>query len=147
LESKYSYIGGTKVKADVSLDFQLKSPIDKVWKALTDSEILAKWMWDNDFVPVVEHNFQFTTEPSEWWDGIVNGEVLEVDEPNKLSYTWESSGEKTTVTWTLKETSEGTHLHFEQAGFSEQTKEIPGALEGAISGWTQFVEKLKPLIE
>lgn len=39
---------------DVSLDFHIPSSIEQVWKALTDSEILAKWIWDNDFVPVVE---------------------------------------------------------------------------------------------
>jgi uncharacterized protein YndB with AHSA1/START domain len=132
---------------DVSLDFHIPSPIEQVWKALTDSEILAKWIWDNDFVPVVEHNFQFTTEPNEWWDGIVNGEVLVVEEPHTLSYTWESSGEKTTITWKLKEESNRTtSLHFEQTGFSEQTKAIPGTLEGAMSSWTEFVEKLKKLL-
>ena len=70
--------------------------------ALTDSDTLANWIWDNDFKPVVGQKFQFRAEPSEWWDGIVDGEVLEVDEPNLLSYTWVSAGETTTVTWTLK---------------------------------------------
>lgn len=61
-----------KMTADVSLDFHYSSPIDQVWKALTDSEILAKWIWNNDFKPEVGHKFQFRAEPNEWWDGIVN---------------------------------------------------------------------------
>src|SRR5690606_1659974 len=133
--------------ADVSLDFVYESSIEEVWKALTDSEILAKWIWNNDFKPVVGHKFQFRAEPNEWWDGIVNGEVLEVDEPHKLSYTWASQGETTTITWTLKEGPDGTiHLHFEQSGFSEQTKAFPGAIEGAKSSWQQFGEQLKTVL-
>ena len=133
--------------ADVSLDFQYTSSIEKVWHALTESDTLAKWIWDNDFKPVVGSKFQFRSEPNEWWDGIVNGEVLEVDEPNKLSYTWASAGETTTITWTLKEGSDGaTHLHFEQTGFSEETKARPGAIEGSKYSWTQFSEKLKSVL-
>ena len=96
------------MKSDVSLDFQFTSSIEQVWNALTDSDTLAKWIWKNDFKPIVGHKFQFRAEPNEWWDGIVDSEVLEVDEPHKLSYTWVSAGESTTVTWTLKKGSDGT---------------------------------------
>jgi uncharacterized protein YndB with AHSA1/START domain/DNA-binding transcriptional ArsR family regulator len=137
-----------KMTADVTLDFQYNSPIDQVWKALTDSDILAKWIWSNDFKPVVGYKFQFRAEPNEWWDGIVNGEVLEVEEPHKLVYVWESAGESTTITWTLKEGNDGTtYLHFEQTGFSEETKARPGAIEGAKSSWTAFSEQLRKILE
>lgn len=112
--------------ADVMLDFQYASSINQVWKALTVSDLLEQWIWTNDFKPVVGHTFQFKSEPNEYWDGIVNGEVLEVDEPKKLSYTWASAGETTTVVWTLTETKDGkTDLHFEMSGFSEETKATP----------------------
>lgn len=134
--------------ADVTLDFQLKSSIEKVWKALTDSDVLAQWIWDNDFKPAVGEKFQFRSEPNEWWDGIVNGEVLEVDEPRSLSYIWASAGETTTITWSLKKGSDGlTHVHFEQTGFSEETKSTKGALEGAKSSWENFGEQLEGVLE
>jgi len=118
-----------------------------VWNALTDSATLAKWIMENDFKPVVGHKFQFRTEPNEWWNGIVDCEVLVVDEPHKLSYTWASAGENTTVTWTLKEGSDETiHLHFEQTGFSEETKARKGAIEGAKYGWTSMGDKLQKLL-
>ncbi|GGA27414.1 metalloregulator ArsR/SmtB family transcription factor [Psychrobacillus lasiicapitis] len=135
------------MKPDVSLDFQFTSSIEQVWNALTDSDTLAKWIWKNDFKPVVGHKFQFRAEPNEWWDGIVNSEVLVVDEPNLLSYTWESAGESTTVTWTLTKNSDGTtHLHFDQAGFSEETKARHGAIEGAKYSWMQMGEKLEKVL-
>lgn len=134
--------------ADVMLDFQYASSINQVWKALTVSDLLEQWIWTNDFKPVVGHTFQFKSEPNEYWDGIVNGEVLEVDEPKKLSYTWASAGETTTVVWTLTETKDGkTDLHFEMSGFSEETKATPGSIEGAVYSWTEFGNKLKTVLE
>lgn len=136
------------MKADVSLDFQLSSSIEQVWNALTDSDMLAKWIWENDFKPIVGHKFQFRAEPNEWWDGIVDGEVLVIDEPNKLSYTWVSAGESTTVTWTLKEGSDGiVHLHLDQTGFSEETKATEGAIEGAKHAWKEMGNQLKKVLE
>lgn len=139
---------GQKMKPDVLLDFQFTSSIEEVWNALTDSDTLAKWIWKNDFKAVVGHKFQFRAEPNEWWDGIVNGEVLEVEEPHKLTYTWVSAGESTTVTWTLEKGSDGTcHLHFEQTGFSEETKATKGAIEGAKYSWMKMGEQLEKVLE
>lgn len=137
-----------KMKADVSLDFHFTSSIDQVWNALTDSNTLAKWIWENDFKPVVGYKFQFRAEPNKWWNGIVDGEVLEVEEPHKLSYTWISAGETTTIIWTLrKKGDEKTHLHFEQTGFSEETKALKGAIEGAKHSWTKMAEQLGIVLE
>ena len=91
----------------LSLDFQFTASIEKVWSALTDSSKLAKWIMENDFKPDVGHRFQFRTQPTEWWNGIIEGEVLIVDAPHRLSYTWASGGEKHTVTWTLQDVGDG----------------------------------------
>ena|SRR5690625_1983546 len=135
------------MKADVTLDFQYTSSMEEVWKALTESDLLKKWIWENDFKAVVGHKFQFRTEPNKWWDGIVDGEVLEVNEPHKLVYTWESAGEKTIITWKLTKKPNGTFLQFEQTGFSEQTKATKGALEGAKYSWMKFGGKLEKLLK
>lgn len=134
---------GTNMEPEVSLDFYFKSPIEKVWFALTDSATLAKWIMDNDFKPIVGHQFQFRTQPTEWWDGIVNCEVLEVEEPYKLSYTWVSGPVNTIVTWTLKEGPDGTtHVHLEQSGFKGETQ----ALQGAIYGWKKMLGQLEKVL-
>lgn len=133
---------GKKMKSDVSLDFQFTSSIEQVWNALTDSKTLAKWVMDNDFKLIVGHKFQFRTEPSEWWDGIVNCEVLKVDKPHKLAYTWASGSENTTVTLTLtKANDETTHLHLEQTGFSEKK-----AIEGSKYGWMRMCDQLEKVL-
>lgn len=129
----------------VSLDFELKSPIERVWHALTDSSTLSKWMFfkSDDFQPVVGHKFRFRTEPGPGWSGIVEGEVLEVDEPHRLSYTW-VSGIYTQVTWTLTESENGvTRLHLDQSGFETDAKREIG---GAKYGWMQMLEQLQNLL-
>lgn len=128
--------------AELSLDFQFTSSINKVWNALTDSDTLAKWIMENDFKPVVGQSFQFRTEPNEWWNGIIDGKVLIVDEPNRLSYTW-TSGEEHTVTWTLQDLGDGkVNLHLDQTGISNDQ-----AAEGAKYGWLDWFSRFEKVLE
>lgn len=119
----------------LTLDFQYTTSIEKAWSALTDSSKLAKWIMENDFKPVVGHRFQFRTQPTDWWNGIIDGEVLLVDSPNRLTYTFES-GEKHIVNWTLQDLGDGkVNLHLEQTGFSSAQ-----GVEGAKYGWANWYE-------
>jgi uncharacterized protein YndB with AHSA1/START domain len=130
----------------VVLDVEVKSPIDRVWQALTDSATLSKWMMfkTNDFKPVVGHQFQFSGAPG--WDGSVDCEVLAVDEPRSLVYSWASDagvdpGHATVVTWTLTEADGGvTKLHLEQSGFRPEAKQEIG---GARYAWKMMLDELQ----
>lgn len=135
----------------LSMDFQFTTTIEKLWSALTDSSKLARWVvnihngqpMENNFKPVVGHHFQFRTQPFNGWNGIIEGEVLIVEPPTRLSYTWASGGEKHTVTWTLKDLGDGrVNLHLEQTGFSQ----VHG-LEGARYGWGKWCGELKKWLE
>jgi uncharacterized protein YndB with AHSA1/START domain len=134
----------------LSMDFQFTTSIEKLWSALTDSSKLARWVanihtgegMDNNFKPVVGHRFQFRTQPTEYWSGIIEGEVLIVEEPTRLSYTWES-GEKHTVTWTLQDLGDGkVNLHLEQSGISNEQ-----ALNGAKYGWGKWLVGLEKMLQ
>jgi len=133
----------------VALDFEVKSPIERVWHALTDSTTLSRWMLfkTNDFRPVVGHTFQFRDAPG--WGGAVDCEVLEVDEPHRLSYSWATGdangpAHSTIVTWTLKEGDGGvTLLHLEQSGFRPEAKQEIG---GAKYGWTSMLNELRNIL-
>jgi uncharacterized protein YndB with AHSA1/START domain len=130
----------------VELDVELKSPIERVWHALTDSATLSEWMLfkTNDFEPVVGHTFQFREAPG--FPGAIDCEVIEVDRPNRLSYTWMTGGQgdqphSTVVTWTLAEADGGvTRLHLEQSGFPVDAKQEIG---GARYGWTAMLDQLQ----
>ena len=73
----------------------LPQPPGRVWQALTDSALLARWLMPNDFRPAVGHQFTFRTEPvpQHGFDGIVQCEVLAL-EPLYPSYpaTIQASG-------------------------------------------------------
>lgn len=133
----------------VVLDFELKSPIERVWHALTDSTTLSKWMLfkTNDFKPVVGHAFQFREAPG--WAGSIDCEVIEVEQPHRLSYTWVSEVENnerhsTVVTWTLTEAEGGvTQLHLEQSGFQTGAKQEIG---GAKYAWMSMLDQLQTLL-
>ncbi len=136
--------------ASVALDVELKSPIERVWRALTDPVRLSRWMMftATDFRPVVGHRFQFRTQPMPGWDGVIESEVLEVEEPHRLAYTWEGGPQAmvvtTTVVWTLTEAAAGvTRLHLEQSGFPSELKQ---AIGGARWGWTKMLEQLETLV-
>ncbi|MFL5807765.1 MAG: SRPBCC family protein [Roseiflexaceae bacterium] len=70
-------------------------------------------------MPRVGHRFQFRTAPVPGFDGVVSCEVLEVDEPRRLSYTWQGGWLRrpTVVTWTLEPVAEGTRVLLDHNGF------------------------------
>ncbi|WP_078394586.1 SRPBCC family protein [Shouchella patagoniensis] len=125
---------------NVSLDFQFKSSIDKVWNALTHSDTLAKWVMENNFRPIVGYKCQFRNDEIGL---VVESEVLVVDMPHTLSYTWVGGPINTIVTWTLKQEGEITYLHLEHSGFEEENQ----AFYGAKYGWSSMVEKMNSLLE
>lgn len=127
----------------LSMDFQYTTSIEKAWAALTDSSKLAKWITENDFKPVVGHRFQFRHQPSEYWDGIVDGEVLIVEQPNRVSYSWATGDERHTVIWTLQDLGGGkVNLHLEQTGFTN----VQGR-EGARYGWVAWFGEFEKALE
>ncbi len=99
------------------------------------------------FEPVVGHVFQLRDAPG--FDGVIDGEVLEVNQPHRLSYTWATVGQgdlphSTVVTWTLTEAEGGvTRLHLEQSGFDAGAKQEIG---GARYGWTSMLDVLRSLL-
>ena len=111
---------------------------EKIWRALTQPHLIAEWLMKNDFQPVVGHGFSLSAE----W-GAVNCEVLAVEPPTSLAYTWAGMGLESVVTWTLTPTSTGTRLRMEQAGFKTGQDQ---AYHGAAAGWPRFFDGLEQVL-
>jgi len=98
---------------------------EMVWEFLTDAQLLAQWLMENNFKPVVGHTFQFNARPKIkiGFDGIVYGEVLDVVPRERLSYSWKGGPGKgkitldSVVTWTLHPKDNGTELVLTHSGF------------------------------
>lgn len=117
---------------------------DAVWRALTDREQLAAWMYPNDFEPRVGHRFTFRVPPSPRLEhGLtVQCEVTVCDPPRELAFTWVVGDFlDTRVSYRLEPDGDGTRVTFEHAGFEQ-----PGAREGAAYGWTTMHAKLAKVI-
>jgi uncharacterized protein YndB with AHSA1/START domain len=126
----------------ISFEFDLNHGPEKVWRALTDPELLAEWL-----LPVFDLKlekgaaFMLKTQAYPPWDGTVNCRVLEVEPHRKLSYAWVvgAMGLDTVVTFTLTPTASGTHLSLVQSGFKPEQKQNFG---GARYGWKMMGGKL-----
>jgi uncharacterized protein YndB with AHSA1/START domain len=128
------------------LDFDFAAPPEKVWRALTEKELVTKWLMPNDMVATVGHKFQFRSEPYGKWNGIVDCEVLEATPPKRLRLAWggvPGVGPATVVSWTLTPTASGTHLHLEQSVASEEPWQT-WAYNGAAMGWKKFFGEALP---
>lgn len=128
----------------ISFAFDLPHSPQKVWRALTDPELLAEWL-----LPVVDLQldpgaaFTFKADPQPGWDGIVNCRFLEIEAHKKLSWTWVVGDIDTVVTFTLTPTESGTLLSLVQSGFKPDQKRNFG---GARYGWKMMGGRLVDLL-
>ena len=137
-----------KQTSAISFELELRHPPEKVWRALTNPDSLAKWL-----LPIVESEtrvetgarFTFQAQPQPGWDGTVKCRVIESELLKRLSYGW-VVGETldTVVTFTLAATATGTKLSMVQSGFTPEQKQNFG---GARYGWKMMGGKLIELLE
>lgn len=126
------------------VEFDLAHAPAKVWRALTEPELLAEWL-----LPAIDFRlepgaaFMFRTQPYPGWDGTVNCRVLEIEPQRKLSYTWTVPFLETVVTFILAPSNAGTHLTIVQSGFTGTQKREFG---GARYGWNMMGGKLVDLL-
>lgn len=132
------------MKRDLIFEAVYPHPPEHVWRALTDSQAMAEWLMPNDFKPQVGNRFQFRTKPAPGFDGIVRCEVLELEPPRKLVYTWKGGPVDTVVTFTLTPVPEGTRLRLEQRGFCGLNAWLVSFLLGG--GWKKIVNRHLPSV-
>jgi uncharacterized protein YndB with AHSA1/START domain len=122
-------------------------PAETLWAYLTNSELLAEWLMETDFKPVIGHKFQFRTKAkvNVGFDGNIFCQVLEVTPFRKLSYSWRGgpgNGRITldsVVTWTLSEQEGGTELLLQHSGFTGLRNALPYLIMN--KGWSLILKK------
>ena len=129
----------TATEAPLSFDCELAEPPEKVWRALTEPELLAAWMMPNDIKAEAGSRFAFAGP-----DAPIECEVLEAEPGRLLRYSWrerpgaDDAGRlpafDSIVTFTLARTaSGGTHLSIVHDGFAPAAQPLV-AVSGAGCG-------------
>ncbi|WP_410784783.1 SRPBCC family protein [Kribbella sp. C-35] len=102
-------------------------PIDEVWTVLTDPAYVAQWTTTGQggrpegFAAIPGTKFRFIGKPTIGWAGIVYCEVIAVDRPRSMHYTWrgdQDSDDVTDVNYLLEETAGGTRVTWTHTGFT-----------------------------
>ncbi|MFB4320303.1 TIGR03086 family metal-binding protein [Actinomadura sp. 21ATH] len=106
----------------ISVGRFLAHPPAKVWRALTEPELLARWLMPGDFRLEVGHRYLMNTRPvpATGFSGKVLAEVLAFEAERMLQVSWkdaERGGTDWTLTWTLRPEGRGTRLFLLHEGF------------------------------
>jgi uncharacterized protein YndB with AHSA1/START domain len=140
------------MKRSINHQYFFAHPPETVWGYLTKPELMAQWLMENDFQPIVGLDFQFRTSPIPRlnFDGIFYCKVLEVVPFKKLSYSWNSgpgNGEinlESVVVWKLEPKDKGTQVFLEHSGFEKP--ENLDLYNGLMHGWLEKFQKIDNLL-
>jgi uncharacterized protein YndB with AHSA1/START domain len=128
----------------------IPKPQEQVWRAIATSKALAEWMFPNDFVARMGHQFTFQVPPNPKvnFEGMtVNCEVLECDPPRRLAFSWIAGGlNDSQVSFRLEPEGTSTRLYFEHAGFDVSQPWGEQAFRGAEYGWAKMLGQLPDVV-
>jgi uncharacterized protein YndB with AHSA1/START domain len=131
------------VNLDVFYEELLPHPIESVWVALTDPAAISDWlMATSDFRAAVGARFRMKTERLST-TGWVDAEVLELDPPHRMAWSWSANDGHTpsTVTFELKPEAGGTRLSLRHAG---EMDSVVGSI--LREGWPERITALAEVI-
>jgi uncharacterized protein YndB with AHSA1/START domain len=127
----------------VVIEREMPHPPEKIWRALTEGQLIEEWLMTNDFQPVVGHRFTLRATPAPGWNGIIECEVMVVEPNSRLTYSWGTMGMVSVVAWTLTPTDGGTQVRMEQSGFGQDQD---ANYKGATYGWLKFIGNLERVV-
>ncbi len=135
---------------EIIVDEVFPHAIERLWAALTDGALMARWMMPpTGFAPVVGTRFTFQTTARGGWDGTIRCEVLEVVPNERLVYSWKGgdagnvgygSPLDTIVTFALAKAPGGTRLTLVHSGFELPKNQT--AFDAMSDGWKKVVGRL-----
>ncbi|PLT30599.1 SRPBCC family protein [Peribacillus deserti] len=134
--------------SDIKKTILLEASIQKVWDTVSTAEGISAWFMPNDFQPVEGHEFHIQSP-----FGPSPCRVLQVDPPNRLSFSWDTDG--WVVVFELEERDGKTEFTLTHSGWKPADEIIGKAGEKSSiirdrmdQGWQAIVsERLKKAVE
>ncbi|MBN8202917.1 MULTISPECIES: SRPBCC family protein [Bacillaceae] len=132
---------------DIKQTVILNAPIEKVWKTVSTSEGIEAWFMPNDFKAELGYEFHIQSP-----FGPSPCKVTELDEPNRLSFKWDTDG--WFVSFLLKDLGGKTEFTLIHGGWKQADELVEKAqAESAVirermsQGWTGILAKLGKVVE
>jgi len=143
----------------IEKQIELRAPISRVWRALTDHRAFGEWFGVQIERPFVEGQVSRGHMTYPGYEHVKWEAVVEKVEPERLfSFTWAhpksfdkatysgdySSDPKTLVEFKLEKTSNGTLLRITESGFDQLPADLRlEAFRRNEGGWTEQVKNLE----
>ncbi|WP_224752525.1 SRPBCC family protein [Metabacillus arenae] len=132
---------------DIKQKVIFEAPIQKVWDTVSTSEGISSWFMPNDFEPKLGHEFHLQSP-----FGPSPCKVIELDPPNRLSFTWDIEG--WVVSFILKELDGKTEFTLIHGGWENLGETVGKANEKTSvirdrmnHGWGGIIERLRKDVE
>jgi len=131
----------------------IAAPIEKVWAAVTQADLISRWFGDRTTLDTVEVGARGIFG----WDGYGDFPVRieELDPPHTIAYRWGNDNteattldpEKSTVfRFTLEQTDGGTRLTVVETGF-DKLADPAVSMESNRGGWDSELDELVAYLE
>ncbi len=141
----------TPTDTSITIETVFNLPIDKLWQAWTDRNIILHWFGsdpngrgiDAKLEVQPDGDFEITFQDADGTQHTCFGKYVEVTRPNKLSFTWawkSEPGFESFVTLLLTASGQTTLQHFEHTGLGNPS------VHNYLKGWTTTFEKLNKLL-
>ncbi|MDH3431111.1 MAG: SRPBCC domain-containing protein [Gammaproteobacteria bacterium] len=141
--------GGAMKENQFAYETYINASQQEVWQALTNAEFTSQYFHathvDSTWEAGAAVNYRYASG-----DVAVEGEVIEVDPPNKLVISWHvlydeaaKAEQPSRVTFTLQDVNGQTRLRIVHDDFPANTV----VLDGISEGWPWIVASLKSLLE
>jgi uncharacterized protein YndB with AHSA1/START domain len=155
-------MAATRITPDndaVVSEIEITAPPDRVFRSLVTRDQALQWgsndafemtLWEMDARP--GGKWHFVSKERKGTNAGRNidhhGEILEIDPPRLLEYSWFASwhpdpSHRTVVRWELSPTKAGTHLKMTHSGLAQ----LPGVAQGYSQGWPGLVQSIKNFVE
>jgi uncharacterized protein YndB with AHSA1/START domain len=127
---------------DLRIERRITASINRVWACLTTPDLIADWFFAVDFRPEIGHRFRIEGEPVTGWRGWTEVEILELDPPHRMLWSFDCTAEATPsrVRFELEQREDHVRLVLTHEGF------VPPKTRHLLDeGWSAYTTALEAL--